>query len=40
LNSNDAFFVVEKGGANAWAWLGEGSSEEEAAYAKSLGPIL
>jgi hypothetical protein len=40
LNSNDAFFVVEKGGANAWAWIGEGSSDEESAYAKALGPIL
>lgn len=29
LNSNDAFFVVEAGGAHAWAWLGEGADESE-----------
>ena len=40
LNSNEAFFVVEKGGANSWYWLGEGASEDESAYAKKLGSML
>ena len=40
LNSNDAFFVVAKGGDAAYYWIGEGASEDEAAYAKKLADIL
>ena len=40
LNSNDAFFCIAQGGDAAFAWIGEGASEEEAAYAKNLGSIL
>lgn len=40
MNSNDAFFVVNAGGSHAWAWIGEGASEEETAYAETLGQKL
>lgn len=40
LNSNEAFFVVGKGGDSAWYWIGEGASPEETEYAKKLGGIL
>lgn len=40
LNSNEAFFVVAKGGDACFYWLGEGASEEESEYAKRLGDIL
>ena len=40
LNSNEAFVVVAKGGDAAFYWLGTGASEEEKAYAKTLGAIL
>lgn len=40
LNSNEAFLVIPKGAATTFYWIGEGATEEEANYAKSLGPIL
>lgn len=40
LNSNEAFFVVGKGGDSSWYWIGEGASPEETEYAKKLGGIL
>lgn len=40
LNSNEAFFVVAKGGDAAFYWLGEGASEDESNYAKKLADIL
>jgi len=40
LNSNEAFFVVAKGGEACYYWIGEGASEDEAAYAQKLGAIL
>lgn len=40
LNSNEAFFVVAKGGDAAFYWLGEGASEDESAYTKKLADIL
>lgn len=40
LNSNEAFFLVAKGGAACFYWLGEGSTEDEQAFAKKLGDVL
>ena len=40
LNSNEAFFVSAGEGDNCYAWIGEGASEDEANFCKSLGPIL
>ena len=40
LNSNEAFFVVAKGGDAAFYWIGEGASEDEKNYAMKLADIL
>lgn len=40
LNSNEAFFVVAKGGDAAWAWHGDGATQDEKNYASSLTEIL
>jgi gelsolin len=40
LNSNEAFFVVAKGGDAAFYWIGEGASKEEGEYAAKLGAML
>lgn len=40
LNSNEAFVVVAKGGDAAFYWLGSGASEDEKAFAKTLGAVL
>jgi hypothetical protein len=40
LNSSEAFLVVAAGGAAAYAWLGEGSTAEEAAYAQKVAGEL
>ena len=40
LNSNEAFVVVAKGGDAVFHWLGKGASDDEKAYAKSLGAII
>lgn len=33
LNSQEAFFVIAPGGQACFYWIGEGASEDEAAYA-------
>ena len=40
LNSNEAFVVVEAGGANAWYWLGAGANEDEKNYAMTVGAVV
>jgi len=40
LNSNEAFVVVQPGGANAWYWLGAGASEDEKNYAMAVGAAV
>lgn len=40
LNSQEAYFVIAPGGQKCFYWIGEGASEDEAAYAQKLGDIL